>query len=48
MKNGFAKGRVKGQIQKAQEIAKKMKNKGTDTQYIAEVTGLSAEEIESL
>ena len=44
----LCKRKVKGQIQKAQEIAKKMKNKGTDTQYIAEVTGLSAEEIESL
>ena len=41
-------GLAEGEIQKAKEIAKKMKSKGADLQYIAEVTGLTNEEIEAL
>ena len=45
---GKAEGRAEGETQKAIEIARNMKAKGLDTALIAEMTGLSAEEIERL
>jgi predicted transposase/invertase (TIGR01784 family) len=39
---------IDGETKKAIEIAKNMKTKGLDTALIAEMTGLSAEEIERL
>ena len=54
--NGLAEGEVKGEargiktgkIEKQKEIAKNMKNKKMDYKTIAELTGLSIEEIEKL
>ena len=54
--NGPAEGEVKGEargiktgkIEKQKEIAKNMKNKKMDYKTIAELTGLSIEEIEKL
>lgn len=43
-KNGF----VDGEIQKAKEIAKKMKQENIEFDLIIKVTGLSKEEIENL
>lgn len=37
-----------GQLKKSFEIAKKLKEKGMDTDFIIETTGLTKEEIESL
>ncbi len=41
-------GREEGKKQKALEIAKKLKEKGVDTDIICETSGLSKEEIETL
>ena len=41
-------GKEEGEKEKQQEIAKKMKEKGTDIKYIKEITGLTEEEIEKL
>ena len=45
MEKGLEKGMEKGMIQKSQEIAKKMKDKGVDFSSISEYTGLSIEQI---
>lgn len=42
------KARKEGKEEKAEEIAKKMKNKGTEIEFISEITGLSKEKIEKL
>lgn len=42
--NGFTNGLAKGK----EEIAKKLKDKGTDIDTIVEITGLTKEQIESL
>lgn len=47
-KHGEAKGRVEGEKNKSLEIAKNMLKKQMSIQDIAEVTGLSPEEIETL
>ena len=47
-KAGFAKGEQVGAAQEKREIAKAMKEKTIDNDMIAEVTGLSPEEIEAL
>ena len=41
-------GREKGEKKKAEEIAKKARQKGTPIEFIVEITGLSKEEIEEL
>ena len=48
IKNGIKEGKVEGETQKAFKIARNMKLKGLDTSLIAEMTGLSPEEIERL
>ena len=45
---GIAEGEAKGKAERNKEIAKKMKEKGTDINFIIEVTGLSKEEIDKL
>jgi len=40
--------REEGAKNKVLEIAKKMKNKGSEIEFISEITGLSKEEIEKL
>jgi predicted transposase/invertase (TIGR01784 family) len=40
--------REEGAKNKVREIAKKMKNKGSEIEFISEITGLSKEEIEKL
>ena len=45
---GLEKGRCEGVAQERREIAKNMKTKRIPTADIAEVTGLSADEIEKL
>lgn len=42
------KGLVEGKSEEKREIAKKMKEKGTDIEYIIEITGLTEEEIKAL
>ena len=46
--NGLEEGEKKGISKEKNEIAKKMKNKGMDTETIVELTGLTKEEIEKL
>ena len=48
IKDGIKKGIEQGIKQGTTEIAKKMKEKGTDIEYIKEITGLTKEEIEAL
>ncbi|MBR4265444.1 MAG: Rpn family recombination-promoting nuclease/putative transposase [Bacteroidales bacterium] len=48
LEKGLVQGRAEGEKQKAFAIARAMKNHGDDIDYIAMVTGLSAEEIEKL
>ena len=48
MAKGMEQGMAKGAKDKAVEMAKKMKDKGTDVGFISEITGLSGEEIEYL
>ncbi len=48
MEKGIKKGREEGEKHKALEIAKKMKNKGTDIALISEIIGLTIEEIKNL
>ncbi|MCL2117933.1 MAG: hypothetical protein FWH27_05845, partial [Planctomycetaceae bacterium] len=45
---GKAEGKAEGEIQKAIDIARNLKKKGLDADFIAETTGLSPEEIEQL
>ncbi len=47
-KIGEKKGFKKGELSKAVEMAKRMKKKGVDIMLIAEVSGLSREEIQKL
>ena len=47
-RNGYANGLEKGKEEKNIEIAKKMKNNGITIDAIAEMTGLSKDQIESL
>ena len=47
-KEGFENGKIEGEKSKQLEIAKKMKEKGTDLKFIQEVTGLTSEEINKL
>jgi len=47
-KEGLAEGRAEGETKKSIEIARNMKKKGFDTATIAEMTGLSMEEIQRL
>ena len=42
------KGKLEGKLEGKIETAKKMKEKGTDFDFISEMTGLSIEEIEQL
>ena len=42
------KGLEEGKTEERKEIAKKMKEKGTDITYIIEITGLTEEEIKAL
>ena len=48
LKKGRAEGRAEGEKQKALSIAKAMLQRGLDIQMIAELSGLTAEEIQSL
>ena len=48
MEESEKKGKEEGQKTEKLEIAKKMKEKGMETELIAEITGLTKEEIESL
>ena len=48
IKKGIKEGREKGRKEGIKEIAKKMKEKGEDTKYIQEITGLTEEEIKAL
>jgi hypothetical protein len=48
LKHGIAKGRAEGRSSEKNEIAKKMKAKGQPTDFIADITGLTIEEIEKL
>ena len=45
---GLAEGRAEGRSSEKNEIAKKMKAKGQPTDFIADITGLTIEEIERL
>ena len=45
---GRAEGHAEGQTEKTIEIARKMKNRGRPLTEIAEITGLSPEEIEKI
>lgn len=47
-KAGLAEGRSEGAAQEKREIAKSMKAKKIPTADIAEITGLSVEEVEEL
>ena len=47
LKKGRAEGRAEGEKQKALSIAKAMLQRGLDIQMIAELSGLTAEEIRS-
>jgi predicted transposase/invertase (TIGR01784 family) len=44
----LTKGRLEGELQKAREVARKLKESGVDPAIIAESTGLSAEELKQL
>ncbi len=48
LEKGLKKGRAEGEKQKALSIAKAMLQRGLDIQMIAELSGLTAEEIQSL
>ena len=48
LEEGFEKGETKGSEKSKLEIAKNLKRKGMDIDTIAEVTGVSKEEIEKL
>ena len=48
MAQGVAQGKAEGETQKAIDIARNMKQKGLDPTLIAEMTGLSPDEIERL
>ena len=48
LKHGIAEGRAEGRVEGILEIAKKMKAKGQPTDFIADITGLTIEEIEKL
>ena len=45
---GRAEGRAEGEHAKAMDIAKRMKAKGNATEFIAEITGLTVEQINNL
>ena len=45
---GYDSGTLEGKKERSIEIAKKMKAKKTDIDYIVEITGLTKEEIEKL
>ena len=45
---GEAKGKAEGRNEEKTEIARNMKNRGCDPDFISEVTGLSTDEIERL
>lgn len=47
-KKGHAEGLAEGRSSEKNEIAKKMKVKGQPTDFIADITGLTIEEIEKL
>jgi predicted transposase/invertase (TIGR01784 family) len=47
-KRGIAKGEKRGERSKALDIAKKMLKKGIDVYEVAEISGLSPDEVESL
>ena len=47
-KKGHAEGLAEGRSSEKNEIAKKMKAKGQPTDFIADITGLTIEEIEKL
>jgi predicted transposase/invertase (TIGR01784 family) len=47
-KVGEMKGEEKGREERDKEIAKKMKDKGTEIELISEITGLPREVIEKL
>ena len=47
-KKGFGKGMAEGAKQQAIDIARKMKNHGDSFDYIADITGLTKEEIETI
>ncbi len=48
IEQGLQQGKVEGKQEKALEIARKMKKKGTSLSEMIEMTGLSKEEIEQL
>ena len=48
IKDGIKQGIKQGENKKVTEIAKKMKEKGADINYIEEITGLTTKEIEKL
>jgi predicted transposase/invertase (TIGR01784 family) len=48
LKEGEKKGKMECRKEEKIEMAKKMKEKGTDVEFISEITGLSKEEIERL
>mgnify|MGYP003290186292 FL=1 len=47
-KKGHAEGLAEGRSSEKNEIAKKMKTKGQASDFIADITGLTLEEIEKL
>lgn len=48
MAKGMAEGMAKGETKANRENARKMKELGADTDFISQITGLTAEEIEAL
>ena len=48
MQKGIQKGIDQGELKEKSNIAKRLKDKGMDIEFIVEVTGLTAEEIEKL
>ena len=48
MAEGMAEGMAKGETKANRENARKMKELGGDTDFISQITGLTAEEIEAL
>jgi predicted transposase/invertase (TIGR01784 family) len=48
MEQGLERGRAEGEKQKSLEIARRMKSKGVPSEDIADMTGLTATEIDLL
>ena len=48
IEKGFTKGKTEGRVEEKKDIARNLKQIGLDVSKIAQVTGLSIEEIEQL